>query len=249
MNPIKSLLLRDIQYSDSIGRIRSIVSRTSGLSSVVQDPELTHVLWEHMHVLYDIRSTMGPVRKTYLEVVNTENPTWSISSQLMMSHILPSRIITVGATSVSDISNSKSIPAKEPVWRRGNAGSVFEYLDGPSYDPKLLDKINTGATYGGEQVQPFIDILFLNGCKTHLDTVRDWYNYMPMVRTGGFIIWNDWQLSYTWQPDAHRGMKECLDKLNHKQWEIMGCIPAHPAITCHDASISGNNMFIVRKLI
>lgn len=240
MYNIKSEFIQETHAGDSLNILRHTTT-DNNIYNITKN-----TIDECQHIIYDIRTLLGSVKKTYLEIYkhkhnndqyhiasNDSHNKPSISSQLMLRHIMPTRVLSISA--LNNLNNIHTEwkqsqihidnPTPRPDYKIRNKYSDYTYLDGPSHDSELLHKMYTDIEYGGQQVEPFIDILVLNGNCTHLDIVRDWYNYMPLVTAGGFIAINNYKTSAIWYPQMHRGINDCLDEINGKNWNHIGCIP------------------------
>jgi len=112
----------------------------------------------------------------------------------------------------------------------------YVYLKGDSKDDEILDIIK--ALYNE------IDLLFIDGDHSHDAVIRDFLNYVPFVKKGGYIVFDDYQDSVH-SPEVKKAVDALSVMLKPTEWEVIGSLPNTLGALPH---LEFNNEFIVKKL-
>lgn len=184
----------------------------------------------HFHILYDLRTLLGPKKVVYTEigtycggslslVMQNEYETECVSIDPM--------IATPGQRDILTNNINKYNIHQHQVVRHEKYSNDKDFL------VKLRkDKFKT-------------DLLFIDGDHTYQGVLDDFYNYMDFVAEGGFIVFDDYS-DYAYCPGVKKAVDHLVTKLD-ETWLVIGCLPnLKKAYDCLNLTML--NEFILYKL-
>ena len=172
---------------------------------------------KHTHILYDIRTELGDKPITYLEIGSFAGG----SISLIASHKYPTNCFTL------DLGEPISPELVEKnVANFKNELSTFKYFQGNSQDISE------------------VDFLFIDGDHTTNGVLNDFYNYVDLVKSGGYIAFDDY-LDFQYCPEVHGAVNEIVSKLNPEEYDIIGTLTYD--ILKDFTDFEFNNIFILKK--
>lgn len=188
------------------------------------------------HILYDIRTIIGTKPCTYLEIGSY----CGASALLMLAHPLPTDVICVDPLDLPQSHFNGSKPQDQTLYenlqRLGKRAS-FEIIKSGSQDPSLIE-----ALY---QHDLALDILFIDGDHRFAAVVADFLIYEPLVKPGGFIVFDDYH-DHTYSPDVQPAVNILASKLLHDPlYEVLGLIP--DLQSCGPNGAKGNEFVIYKR--
>jgi predicted O-methyltransferase YrrM len=110
----------------------------------------------------------------------------------------------------------------------------YEYIQGNSHLSETLEKLKKLITD--------IDILFIDGDHTYSGVKKDFEMYSPLVKRGGYIIFDDYN-DHKFSPDVKKYVDDLLPQLN--KYEIIGCLPN--LYGARPKELIDGNCFIIKK--
>jgi predicted O-methyltransferase YrrM len=183
------------------------------------------------HILYDIRTLLGPEKKIYTEI----GTYCGGSCCLMLQHKYDTEINCI------DCFNLKN----QDVWFNKNINKfnihnkTINVYKNYSTDTDLLNKLDA---------QNFkTDILFIDGAHDYNTVMADFKNYNKYVNMNGYIIFDDY-LDYKCSPEVKKAVDEIVLTLDTNCYEVIGCLPN--VKNSHVAYDIGPNLneFIIKKI-
>lgn len=181
----------------------------------------------HTHILYDIRTELGDCDIKYLEIGAYSGG----SVSLVSSHYYPTKCYSLDlgypiekGTVERNVSNFK------------NSGSTFRYIEGNSQSPDIIDLVNKEV---GD-----IDILFIDGDHTKDGATKDYLNYSPLVKSGGYIIFDDY-LDDIDSPEVKIAVDDIVKSIDTDKYEIIGSL--YYDFLSDFTHLKASNLFIIKK--
>ena len=193
---------------------------------------MTGVTWHcHYHLMYDLRTILGPDPKVYLEIGVYDGG----SLAFMMQH--PYETELHGVDPLVLPGQVERTFANIAVFNTfGRKVTVHQQY---SHDPVLWRELD-GIS---------IDIIFIDGDHHASSVVEDFERGESRVAPGGFIVFDDYL-----DPECSPGVRPAVDLIveriqQHRydgQYDIIGCLPN--VLGADPADMSINSTFILRKL-
>ena len=179
----------------------------------------------HYHILYDIINLYPEgYELNYVEVGCYAGGSSCLVSQRKNTNIIS---IDLGSPVSPEI-------AKKNFTKFNVHGNNYQYIQGNSHLNETLEKLKNIVTN--------IDVLFIDGDHTYGGVKKDFEMYSPLVRRGGYIIFDDYN-DHKFSPDVKRCVDDLLPQLN--EYEVIGFLP-----NLYDArpkELMDGNCFIIKK--
>ena len=182
---------------------------------------------KHTHILYDIRTELGDKPITYLEIGSFAGG----SISLISSHKYPTNCFTLDLGEPIDPG-----VVQRNVANFKNELSTFKYFQGNSQNINIVNQIK-------EEVKE-IDFLFIDGDHTTNGVLNDFYNYVGLVKSGGYIAFDDY-LDFKYSPQVHGAVNDIVSKLNSDEYEIIGALTYD--LLKNYTDFEANNIFLLKK--
>ena len=185
----------------------------------------------HYHLLYDIASSFKGKNLNYLEI----GTYCGASASLMSTHKKVSKICCV------DVGHPISpLVAEKNLYTFRRAGCDFRYVQANS---SALSCVNTVGAY-----MPSVDILFIDGDHTKKGVQADFTNYSPLVKKGGYVVFDDYQDEKN-SPEVKEAVDELLKVVNvHSKFHVIGTL-AYPELELTTIKkLKNSNLFILKKV-
>lgn len=181
----------------------------------------------HTHILYDIRTELGEGDIKYLEIGAYSGG----SVSLVSSHYYPTKCYSLDL----------GYPIEKQIVERNvcnfkNAESTFKYIEGNSQSSDIIDLVKNEVCD--------IDILFIDGDHSKEGATKDYINYSPLVKSGGYIIFDDY-LDEVDSPEVKIAVDDIVRSINTNEYEIIGSL--YYDILFDFTHLKGSNLFILRK--
>jgi len=192
-----------------------------------------HTFHQHCHILYDLRTLLGPDPKIYVEIGVYHGG----SLALMLQH--PNETIIHGIDCMW-FNNQEEIIQDNIKKFNIHKRDVFIHK-GYSYDDSILHNlIKSGLK---------IDILYIDGSNYGNVVIADFENYLMMMNEGGYIVFDDYH-DCIHCPEVKGAVDEIVRRIHSNyylgQFEVIGSIDN--ATDAEPTDFKKNNMFIIRKL-
>lgn len=169
----------------------------------------------HIEVLYVLRNLMGESCRTYVEI-GTHN---GGSMGLVLRH--PSPCFCLGVDMFQKVleipryryfaADNLSREKTETNLARVNKWKHSWFLvEGNSRDETTIRMVKILA--------PKIDLLFIDGDHSYPAVKNDWENYSPLVRSEGFVVFDDYAPS-------HHEIRKFVNELDEPDWVKIGAVP------------------------
>jgi len=184
----------------------------------------------HDHLLYDLRTFLGPDPKVYCEIGVWQGG----SSCLLFRHPYETKV--VGIDTFSFPGHYEALVRNV---RRNNiyGRECFYYRRNSQSDALAAELKKKGHA---------VDLLFIDGDHSREGVLRDFELHLPFVREGGFIVFDDYN------DPSSPGVKPAVDEIAEKitsgvypHLEVLGT--AENFLGVRPAEIRQYNEFIVRK--
>ena len=185
---------------------------------------------EWTHILYGIRTIMGPEIKTYMEIGSYIGS----SASLILRNPFPSNIICIDPCNLHPSHYGGSVSQDETLLHNIKDNNIHNYgiklYKKYSNDPILLKHFKDTNTK--------VDILFIDGAHDYNGVINDWRNYNGFVNSGGYIIFDDYN-DYKYSPQVNPAVDEIVKHIDPTVYEIIGS----PLNTLDDVSVGYNNTY------
>lgn len=198
------------------------------LRSINKSSNLKH-FHEWTHILYGIRTLLGPVNKTYMEIGSYIGS----SASLIARNPLSSNIICIDPCNLPPSHYGGSNSQDETLLQNIKSNNIYNHnitlYTKYSNDPSLLKYFKDTHTK--------VDILFIDGAHDYNSVLNDWNNYNDFVNSGGYIVFDDYN-DYKYSPEVKPAVDEIMKNIDINKYEIIGC----PKNLLDDTSIGYNNI-------
>lgn len=167
---------------------------------------------EHMHILYNLRSILGPQQINYVEIGTYVGH----SAALILSHDFPTAVYCIDPC---------ILPPEHYLGKKTQEQTIRDNLNKIGKPYTLL------KNFSGEidvlnffkKNRILIDLLFIDGDHRYQAVLKDFFEYAPMMRSGGFIVFDDyWDSVHS--PEVHVAVDEivAIIKKESLNYEIIG---------------------------
>lgn len=184
----------------------------------------------HYHILYDIRTLLGPTKKIYTEIGSYNGGSLS----LMLSHDYNTEMFCIDPLHLER--TSRSIIEKN-IEKYNKNNYKVNILQDFSTDANLLKKL--------EENNFKTDILFIDGDHSYDGVIKDFYNFEKFVNPGGYIIFDDYE-DFNDSPDVKIAVNNIVKDIDTTKYDIIGSLDniknAHDLI-----GLKKLNEFILKK--
>lgn len=168
---------------------------------------------DHVYILYDLRTLLGPEPKIYTEIGSYVGH----SASLLLNHPYDTFVNCIDPL-LLDKKHFKGKKNQElTLINNLNFSSKYKIYKNYSTDDKLVEELKS---------QNFkTDILFIDGDHSKNGVLNDFYNFHQFVNKNGFIIFDDY-LDFEYSPEVNPTVKQIEKDIidNNLPFEIIGCI-------------------------
>lgn len=186
---------------------------------------------DHIHILHDIRTSMGKNPVTYLEI----GAYAGASACLMSGHPYPTNVFSVD---IGDPIQPHVVESN--VERYRNPKSTFKYIHGNSQSQQIIDTVKAFV--------PQVDILFIDGDHTENGVRLDFTNYYPLVKEGGYIVFDDYQ-DNEHSPEVKIMVDQIAGQAPKEFFEIIGSLDYPYSGMSNIPQKTKMNEFIIRRRV
>ncbi len=192
---------------------------------------MTGVTWHcHYHLMYDLRTMLGPGMKVYLEIGVYDGGSLSF----MLQHPYETELHGVDPMLFTG-QMERTFANIRSFNRHRRKVTVHQKY---SHDPALWRELD-GLV---------IDLLFIDGDHQASSVVRDFELCSSQVVPGGFIVFDDY-LDPQCSPEVRPAVDLVVERIQHGrypgQYDIIGCVPN--VLGADPASMELNSTFVLRK--
>lgn len=113
-------------------------------------------------------------------------------------------------------------------------GNIFEYIEGSSQDINTINRLRSFIDT--------IDVLFIDGDHSSIGVVSDFEVYSPMVKPGGYIIFDDYN-DFIHSPEVKPTVDEIISNISG--YDIIGTLPN--IFSARPSDLKDGNCFIIKK--
>lgn len=202
---------------ESLDKTKDIMAKMSGDS-----------FHDHIHILYDLRTSLGSSEITYLEI----GAYAGASASLLASHPYPTKVysIDLGDPVLPAVVEQNVAKFKNPI-------SSFEYIQGNSQHQNVID--HTKA------LVPEVDILFIDGDHTSNGVKMDFQNYYYLVKEGGYIVFDDYN-DVQHSPEVKAMVDTIASQAPNDFYEVIGSLK-YSLLAYSNVNLTESNEFIIRR--
>ncbi len=184
-------------------------STSSNLVKNISETMEGSTMHHHYHILYDIRTLLGPTKKIYTEIGTFNGG----SASLILQHFFETDIYCIDPL---HLNNRNSLQIVENNIQKFNKNN---------YKTKIYQQFSTDKTLINELDKNNFktDILFIDGDHSYTGVKFDFENYNKYVNPGGYIIFDDYNDSIN-SPDVKKYVNELIQTLDKSKYIIIGCL-------------------------
>jgi cephalosporin hydroxylase len=209
----------EIKNSQSANIVKYISSNMNG-----------NTFHHHFHILYDIRTIMGPKKKVYTEIGTYHGG----SASLMLQHPFDTEFNIIDPMVVG--SNQYEIYDSN-IKKFNKHNYQINFFKNYSTDYNLINRLT--------QSNFKTDILFIDGDHSYNGVIFDFEHFSPFVNVGGYIVFDDY-LDHKYSPEV-KGAVDHIVKNVLDKYEIIGSLPNYQ--NAHTSyPVGGLNEFVIKKL-
>jgi len=170
----------------------------------------------HAHILYDIRTLLGDEKKTYLEIGSY----CGASASLVIQHPFSTHVCCIDPLNLPHshyCEKDSQRKVLEDNLERFKGENSFELFQAYSNDPTLIKQITD------RDIE--IDLLFIDGDHSRRGVLNDFYIYHSFVKSGGFIVFDDYLDKYS-SPQVRIAVDEIVNDItkNNLPYEVIGSL-------------------------
>ncbi len=191
----KNKLINEINYSNSNEIVKDISENMHGST-----------MHHHYHILYDIRTLLGPTKKIYTEIGSFNGGSLS----LMLSHDYETEMNCIDPLHLEK--TDRSIIEKN-IEKYNKHNYKINIMQNFSTDKNLLKKL--------DETNFKTDILFIDGDHSYEGVMNDFNNFEKYVNSGGWIIFDDYE-DWEYSPDVKLAVNNIVSNLNKEKYEVIG---------------------------
>ena len=201
-------VLFEMKHSNSASVVKSISDSMDG-----------NTFHHHTHILYDIRTILGPKPITYTEIGSYEGGSMSI----MLLHPFKSDLHYIDPL-VENAKQKETIESNLIKYNKHNY-NIFPYID-YSNRMKLIKKLR--------QQNHKTDILFIDGDHTAQGIFGDFFLYLEFLTEKGFIVFDDYN-DAKYSPGVKKGLDIIMKQLPDGCFDVWKDFPNYQnAYICED---------------
>jgi hypothetical protein len=160
----------------------------------------------HYHILYDIRTLLGPSKKIYTEIGSYNGGSLS----LMLSHNYETEMNCIDPLHLERTNRSIIEKNIEKFNKNNYQINIFQNF---STDKTLLKKLN--------ETNFKTDILFIDGDHSYDGVIKDYYNFEKFVNPGGYIVFDDYE-DYEHSPDVKIAVNDIIKTIDPNKIKVIG---------------------------
>jgi predicted O-methyltransferase YrrM len=210
-------MINIIPTLDSLDKVRSI--------SIGMEGQPFHF---HSHLLYDIRTALGPNKINYLEI----GTAYGMSVALVAAHPYPTNCYGIDLGVPEGIEQN----VNNNVDKFKNTESAFKYYKGNSRSNDVLNSLQNDVNQ--------FDFIFIDGDHSTFGATRDFEIYSTMLKSGGILVFDD----YLDEWDSP-GVRIAIDQIvvdYANEYDIIGSL-TYDMIDDFSDKIKSSNLFIMVK--
>jgi predicted O-methyltransferase YrrM len=188
---------------------------------------------EHTYILYDIRTSLGPEEKTYLEIGSYVGS----SGSLILSHPFPTKVYCVDPCVLNPIHYQGDLNQYDTLERNlilNKKSNSFEIIKDYSCSTTTLEKFKNLK----------IDLLFIDGDHSRKAVFEDFNNYINLVSEGGYIVFDDY-LDSEYSPEVRKSVDDIVENLDSKKYKIIGS--GKNVLNAKPLTFKNLNEFVIQK--
>jgi predicted O-methyltransferase YrrM len=229
----KEQVINDISDKEKKKLIDAVsTSTSSNLVKKISETMEGSTMHHHYHILYDIRTLLGPEKKIYTEI-GTYN---GGSACLMLQHFFETDIYCIDPLHLDGRNSLQIVENNIKKFNKNN------------YKNKIYQKFSTDKTLITEldKLNFKTDILFIDGDHSYDGVKFDFENYEKYVNLGGYIIFDDYN-DYKDSPDVKKYVDELVPTLDKSKYIIIGYLDNIQ--NAYDGlNLKISNEFVIKKI-
>ena len=180
----------------------------------------------HYHLLYDLRTLLGPSPKTYMEIGVFHGG----SLALMLQHPYQTRLIGVDVF----MFDGQYDNVRKNITKFNIHDRVVTLHKEDSHSVDFVGKLRLNCR---------TDILFIDGDHSYEGVKLDFELFSPLVNPGGYIVFDDYN-DAQFSPQVRPAVDAIVQNIK-KGYEIIGTLPNF--LNVHPDYLKEYNEFIIRK--
>lgn len=226
-----------LKSSDSLRRLEAVTSKI---------PERSFHKFTHM--LYDLRTLLGPEPKTYMEI----GTYCGSSAALMLTHAHETRVVCIDPLKLpakhfrGTMSQEATVLKNVAPFEAESEKNTLIMFKNLSTDPALLTDLKKSGI-------DKVDLLFIDGDHSRQAVLFDFKTFAPLVAPGGYIVFDDY-MDARWCPQVRPAVDSIVQTLQTSdEFEVIGCLPDYQNAAIDHAQFRdfgglANNFILRRRL-
>lgn len=186
-------------------------------------------------ILYDIRTLLGPDKKTYLEIGSYAGA----SAALILRNPYPTEVICIDPCDLDQFGGKHALTLNNNLEKNNIHNNLFKVYENYSTDNTLISLLQQNNTK--------VDLLFIDGDHTEQGVLTDWKLYEQFLNPGGFVVFDDYNDDH-YSPGVRPAVNSIIKTLSD-DYTIIGDIDNVLDIKCPVAynHPTLSNEFIIHK--
>ena len=225
--PMIDFLSKEYQNKESlVNEINK--SRSDLIVAKISQEMIGKTFHHHYHLLYDLRTLLGPTSKNYMEIGVFNGGSLS----LMLQH--PYKTNLVGIDLFAFEGQFEAVQNNIARFNSYSRNIVIHKEN--SHSTEFIEKL--------KQENCKVDLLFIDGDHSYNGATLDFELFSQFVKSGGYIVFDDYKDS-VYSPEVKPAVDDIVKKIEN-DYEIIGTFPNF--IGAFPDSVKEFNEFIIRKL-
>lgn len=179
----------------------------------------------HYYILYDIAKEFGDLLINYVEI-----GCYAGGSACLMLQRPNTNVISID---LGEPINPNIV--QQNVKKLNTLNNNYNYIQANSQKQETVDQLKTLVND--------IDILFIDGDHTYNGVKMDFEIYSPLVKNGGYIIFDDYN-DFQFSPEVKKSVDDIVKNL--LGYEIIGTLPN--SFGARPKELTDGNCFIIKKV-
>lgn len=181
----------------------------------------------HFHILYDILTSIKKNRLNYLEIGSY----CGASGALVLSHQKK-----IDGFFIDTFSEAPISMVMRNLEKYKNKDSQYKFIVGDSKSSEIISETR--------RIVNDVDLFYIDGEHSFEGCVSDFLNYVDLVSSGGYVVFDDYHDVYH-SPQVKHAVDFIVSEYLFNQFEIIGTF--RNSLSAKPTEMIFNNQYILRK--